>query len=112
MDYDDVSHYYTENSFPLEAIEFLREYMVPSKASIRSKESLTVQLSETVIATIMLLIKKDPNVNIDYDHLIDGIIDKKIENGELNAYDVTFRELNEMRKILKKEKLYYGFLRR
>lgn len=112
MDYDDVSHYYTENSFPLEAIEFLREYMVPSKASIRSRESLTVQLSETVIATIMLLIKKDPNVNIDYDHLIDGIIDKKIENGELNAYDVTFRELNEMRKILKKEKLYYGFLRR
>ena len=51
-------------------------------------------------------------MNIDYDHLIDGIIDKKIENGELNAYNVTFRELNEMRKILKKEKLYYGFLRR
>ncbi|SFP44624.1 hypothetical protein SAMN04487928_10281 [Butyrivibrio proteoclasticus] len=112
MDYDDVSHYYTENRFPLEAIEYLHEYMVPSKASVKSRETLTVQLSETVIATIMMLIKKDPNVDIDYDHLIDGIIDKMIETGELNSYDVTFRELNEMRKILKKEKLYYGFLLR
>ncbi|MBO6240819.1 MAG: hypothetical protein J6O61_08315 [Butyrivibrio sp.] len=112
MDWDDVSHYYSENNFPLEAIDFLKEYMVPSKSVPRSKESLTVQLSETVISSIMYLLKKDPNANINYDQLIDGIIDKRIDNGELNEYEVTFRELHEMRKILKKEKLYYGFLRR
>ena len=112
MDWDSVSHYYTEFNFPLEAIEFLKEYMVPSKSVPKSRESLTVQLSETVIASIMYLLKKDPNADINYDQLIDGIIDKKIDNGELNEYEVTFRELHEMRKILKKEKLYYGFLRR
>ena len=101
MDWDSVSHYYTEFNFPLEAIEFLKEYMVPSKSVPKSRESLTVQLSETVIASIMYLLKKDPNANINYDQLIDGIIDKKIDNGELNEYEVTFRELHEMRKILK-----------
>ncbi len=108
----DVEHYYTENNFPIEAIEFLHEYLEPEKGKERSKEALTVQLSETVIASIMYLLKKDENVDIDYDQLIDRIIDKKVDAGEINNYAVTFSELYQMRKILKKEKLYYGFLRR
>ena len=108
----DVEHYFVENNFPLEAMEFLHEYMEPKKGAIKSKEALTVQLSETVIASIMYLLKKDENAVIDYDQLIDKIIDKKIDDGELNDYAVTFRELERMRSIFKKEKLYYGFLRR
>ena len=60
----------------------------------------------------MYLLKKDENAVINYDQLIDKIIDKKIDDGELNDYAVTFRELERMRSIFKKEKLYYGFLRR
>ncbi len=110
--WQDVEHYYRDNNFPTEAVEYLHEYIEPDKGKVRSKEALTVQLSETVIASIMYLLKKDENVVIDYDQLIDKIIDKKVDEGELRDYDVTFRELDQMRKILKKEKLYYGFLRR
>ena len=59
----------------------------------------------------MYLLKKDKDAKIDYDNLIDSIIDKKVSDGELRDYDVTFRELEVMKKIMKKEKLYYDFLR-
>ncbi len=107
----DVEPLYTENDFPVEAVEYLHEYIAPKKGSARSKEALTVQICETVIASIMLLIKQNKNATINYDDLIEGIFKKKRESGELMDYDVTFKEFDTMRKILKREKLYYDFLR-
>jgi len=109
--WDDVKHIYAENSFPTEAMDFLHDYMEPKKNEPRSKEALVVLLGEVLIASIMYLLKKDKNANIDYDNLIDSIVDKKVSEGEFNDYDVTFRELEIMKKIMKKEKLYYDFLR-
>ena len=111
MKWEDVEHYYTENNFPIEAIEFLHEYIEPEKGRIKSKEALTVQLCETVIASIMYLVKQNKDAVIDYDKLIDNLFDKKEKEGELKDFNVTFREYDQMRKILKKEKLYYDFLR-
>ena len=107
----DVEHYYVDNSFPIEAIESLHEYIDPPKGCIKSKEALAVQLSETVIASIMYLIKQNKDAKIDYDKLIDNLFDKKESSGELKDYAVTFMEYDRMRAILKKEKLYYDFLR-
>ena len=111
LKWEDVEHYYVENNFPIEAIEFLHEYMEPEKGAIKTKEALTVQLSETVIASIMYLIKQNKDVKIDYDKLIDGILDKKSAEGDLKDYAVTYRDYDKMRELLKKEKLYYDFLR-
>lgn len=110
-EWEDVRHFYEDNKFPLEAVELLHEYIDPKSVSVRSKEALTINVSETVIASIMYLIKKNKDMKIDYDQLIDKIFDKKQIEGELKSYDVTFREYDQMRKILKKEKLYYDFLR-
>lgn len=107
----DVEHYYVDNKFPEEAIEFLHEYIEPEKGKAKSREALAVQLSETVVASIMYLIRQNPEAKIDYDKLIDGLFDKKSKEGELAHFDVTFSEYENMRKILKKEKLYYDFLR-
>ena len=109
--WEDVEHYYIENNFPEEAVEFLHEYIEPVAGAAKSREMLTVQLSDTLIASIMYLIKKDKNAKIDYDKLIDTLFDKKEKEGNLKEYNVTYREFDEMRKILKKEKLYYDFLR-
>jgi membrane-associated HD superfamily phosphohydrolase len=68
-------------------------------------------MSETVIASIMYLIKKNKDVKIDYDKLIDEIFNKRIEDGSLKEYAITFAEYDRMKDILKKEKLYYDFLR-
>ena len=111
LKWDEIKHYYEENNFPTEAIELLHEYTEPRKGSVKSKESLTVMLSETVIASIMYLIKKDKDIKIDYDKLIDSVLEKKMSEGKLKDFDVTFREFDEIGKILKKEKLYYDFLR-
>ncbi|MBR4832105.1 MAG: hypothetical protein IKZ97_05725 [Butyrivibrio sp.] len=111
LKWEDVKHYYDENNFPLEAKELLHEYTESQKGVVKSKESLAVMLSETVIASIMYLIKKDKDVKIDYDKLIDSVLDKKITEGQLKDFDVTFSEFDSMRKILKKENLYYDFLR-
>ena len=107
----DVEHYYVDNNFPIEAVEFLHEYIEPQKGAVKSKEALAVQLSETVIASIMYLIKQNKDAKIDYDKLIDNLFDKKEASGELKDYAVTFMEYDRMRAILKKEKLYYDFLR-
>jgi len=107
----DVEHYYVDNNFPIEAVEFLHEYIEPPKGAVKSKEALAVQLSETVIASIMYLIKQNKDAKIDYDKLIDNLFDKKEASGELKDYAVTFIEYDRMRAILKKEKLYYDFLR-
>ena len=107
----DVEHYYVDNNFPIEAVEFLHEYIEPPKGAVKSKEALSVQLSETVIASIMYLIKQNKDAKIDYDKLIDNLFDKKEASGELKDYAVTFMEYDRMRAILKKEKLYYDFLR-
>lgn len=109
--WSELEHYYTENNFPVEAIEFLYEYIEPKKGAPKSKEALTVQLCETTIASIMHIIKENKDVKIDYDKLIDSIFEKKDKDGELKGYNVTFYELDQMKKILKKEKLYYDFLR-
>ncbi|WP_024864659.1 hypothetical protein [Butyrivibrio sp. FCS014] len=107
----DMEHYYLENNFPEEAVEFLHEYLEPVKGKAKSREALAVQLSETVIASIMYLVRQNKEVKIDYDKLIDDLFDKKEKEGELKNYGVTFYEYDQMRKILKKEKLYYDFLR-
>lgn len=109
--WDEVKHYYTDNKFPLEAIDFLHEYIEPKKGQVRSKEALTVSLGETMITSAMSLIKENKDAKIDYDRMIDGILNKKYDSGELKDYNVTFREFDQMKKIFKKEKLYYDFLR-
>ena len=107
----DVEHYFLENSFPIEAMEFLHEYIEPKKGQVKSREALAVRMSETVIASIMYLIKKNKDVKIDYDRLIDEIFNKRVEDGSLKEYAITFAEYDRMKDILKKEKLYYDFLR-
>ncbi|MBQ9591000.1 MAG: hypothetical protein IJR29_12575 [Butyrivibrio sp.] len=109
--WEDVKHFYEENHFPIEAQDYLREYIAPEKGHVKSKECLAVRMTETVIISIQQLFKQDKNAKIDYEKLIDDLFDKMISDGKLNDYNVTFREYEVMRKILKKEKLYYDFLR-
>ena len=110
-DWESVKHVYEEHHFPDEAVALLHEYIEPSSSVVRSKEALTISLTETVISSIMYLIKKNKDAKIDYDQLIDKVFDKKEADGELKNSDITFREYDQMKKILKKEKLYYDFLR-
>ncbi len=109
--WEQVSHFYTDNHFPEEAIELLHEYIAPEKGKVRSSESLSVLMSQTTITSINYLLKKDKNAKIDYDKLIESIFNNKSDDEGLRNYNVTYSDYARMKDILKKEKLYYDFLR-
>ena len=45
------------------------------------------------------------------DSFIEDLVNEKLYHGALNQSELSMRELNEMKKLFKREKLYYDFLR-
>lgn len=99
-----------ENQFPLRVKEILKEYIDKSEQII-SRETVVLLFSDTVISSIQYLFSKNPQVVLDYDKLIGAIFKKKIESGIIDQSRISMGEIQEMKKILVEERLYYDFLR-
>lgn len=99
----------SEYHFPDKAMEILKEYLEDGK--IVSKETVVLLFSDTVISSLTYLFSKDHDVKLDYKKLIDTIFEKKKESGILNHSQISIGEMEEMKKILMEESLYYDFLR-
>ena len=68
-------------------------------------------MCETLITSINYLFEKDKTAKINYDELIEKIFKHKMENRELYNYNISLYELEHMKALMKKETLYYDFLR-
>jgi hypothetical protein len=101
----------TENKFPPKAVELLKEYNYKSH-DIKMKETVAVYLADCVVSSIMYLLDKDKDKDIEYGRLAIAVIHKKLDSGVLNNSDISFSDLGEIEKIYTGEKLYYDFLRR
>lgn len=99
-----------EYRIPDKVMEILKEYLNKDE-KIVSKESAVLLISDTVISSISYLFSKDANARLDYEKLIQAVFSKKVESGILNYNKISIGELEEMKKILMEEKLYYDFLR-
>ncbi len=99
-----------ENKFPAEVQRVLKEYL-DSGERILSKETVLLLFCDTVISSIHYLFSKEPKAELDYQKIINTIFKKKLESGIINYSGASFGELQEMKKILVEEKLYYDFLR-
>ena len=99
-----------EHSFPEKVCDILKEYL-DRKEAIVSKETVVLLFADTIISSICYLFEKDKEVQIDYEKLIPAVFKKKEESGIIKYSNITLRELEEMKKILLEEKLYYDFLR-
>ena len=108
--WENVQMILEENQFPPRVHEILKEYLDKSEM-IRSKETVVLLFSDTVISSINYLFEKDPKIQIDYPKVINGIFKKRTESGVIDYTNLTFEEMQEMKKILMEEKLYYDFLR-
>lgn len=108
--WENVNAILEENQFPQRVKEVLKEYLDKSEI-IRSKETVVLLFSDTVISSISYLFSKDPKIQLDYEKIIESIFKKRIESGVIEHSDLSFGELQEMKKILMEEKLYYDFLR-
>lgn len=108
--WENVSAVLIENEFPQPVKDILEEYLEENKRLI-SKEAVILMFSETVISSLTYLFSKNPNNELDYDKLIQAVFKKKMESGIIRYSNITLGELDEMKKILTRENLYYDFLR-
>lgn len=64
-----------ENRFPQQVKDVLREYLDSAEQMV-SKETIILLFSDTVITSISYLFSKDPQIEIDYPKIINGIFKK------------------------------------
>lgn len=100
-----------EYHFPTKAITQLQELNYKSKVILR-KETAVVFLVESVISSILFLMQKEQNKDVDYGKVAGAVIKRRLESGALKYSDLSFGDIQEIEKILIGEKLYYDFLRR
>ncbi len=99
-----------EYEIPDQVIELLSEYMEPGQY-IRSRETTVLLFADTVISSISYLFSKENDAQLNYDKLIGTIFDKKIESGVIDRSEISYGDINLMKKTLIDEKLFYDFLR-
>lgn len=99
-----------EYQYPETVNEILKEYLDKDERIVL-KETVVLVMADTVISSISYLFSKDSAAKIDYEKLVQAIFKKKTEGGLFNSSKISIGELEEMKKILTEEKLYYDFLR-
>ena len=98
-----------EYEFPDKVCAVLKEYKAGGR--LKTKEAAVVTMSGAVIDSIMYLFAQNAKANIQYSEVIGAIFSKKMQKGIFDQCDITMYEMNQMKKILMEEKLYYDFLR-
>ncbi|MCD7835933.1 MAG: hypothetical protein LUG83_04685, partial [Lachnospiraceae bacterium] len=106
----------TENDFPPDARNILSEYLAVKgisgkKTPIKSRETAVLFCSDTVVGAIMQLIEKSGDKALDYDKVVDMLFKRFEDSAAFNSCDISVKELCEMKRIFREEKLYYDFLR-
>lgn len=107
---DQLSLFVQENGFPPEAGEALLKYCSADNV-LKGKEECIVFLSDKLMAMLMLVFEKDKKAKIDYVGLIDGLLQKPAILERLDESDLTRGDFSKISGIMKKEVLYYEFLR-
>lgn len=97
--------------FPEDAIRLIDEYENPPATGYVSKEAAVVNICETLVRMIKSIFVKDKTAKVDYDAMIDKIFEHHWQKGDLNLNGISFGEMTRIRQLLKKEQLYYDFLR-
>jgi membrane-associated HD superfamily phosphohydrolase len=105
-----VESYLLKHKFPEKARSILKEYLVESERIV-SKEATILIFADAVVASVSYLFSKDPNIHPDFDKLVEGVFRKGMGSGLLKDSSITQKELTQMQKIFKEEKLYYDFIR-
>ena len=108
--FENVKLVLEEYKVPEKVMEILREYL-NKEEDIVSKETAILLISDTMISSISYLFSKDANARLDYEKLIQAVFKKKLDSGILNHNRLSIGELEEIKKILMEETLYYDFLR-
>jgi hypothetical protein len=111
QDWDEIQPYFVEFDFPREALDLLREYLTGGENAPVSKEATVVMFCDLLVSSLMQAFAQDRERQVEMDSFIEDLVNEKLYHGALNQSELSMRELNEMKKLFKREKLYYDFLR-
>lgn len=109
-----------ENKFPPKAVQLLQEYNYKSMP-MKMRETVAVYIADSVVSSIMYLIKKNKTENgqnnaegeeSDYGKVAIAVLHRKVDSGILDDSDISLSDLGGLEKIYTGENLYYDFLRR
>lgn len=101
---------FEEQHFPPVMQEILREYLL-ADYPVKRKETAVLIMADAVTASIIHLLSAGKERELDYDKIIDSVFRIKLDSGVLSQCLISMREITQMKKIFKEEKLYYDFLR-
>ena len=110
-DLEAAKPYFHHYQFPESAVDLLEEYIKSGKTAPVSKEATIINLCEDLVNKLMTIFEKDKTAKIDSDRMIEEMIERRHVGGNFNHSDLSIAELNRVSKLLKKEQLYYDFLR-
>ena len=66
---------------------------------------------DLLVSSLMQTFAQDQERQVEIDSFVEELVNDKLYRGVLNQSELSIRELNEMKKLFKREKLYYDFLR-
>ena len=107
----DVAHYYTEFDFPEDAVALIREYLTFSRSGPSSREATAVFVCECLVDRLLMIFRKNKNASVAYDTLIDETVAQLRTEGSLSRSEMSIGEIEQLKNVLKQEKLYYDLLR-
>ena len=99
-----------EFDFPEDIVSYLGEYY-NKDSGVKSRYAAVLIIAETMISSVSYLFSKDKNTNINFEKLVDTVVDKKRESGVFDNSKLTFEDIGIIKKTLCEEKLFYDFLR-
>lgn len=97
-----------EYAFPQLIIDTIKDARCEKK--VNSKEAAVVAMSSLVIRAIMSVLHKQNNAKINYELLISQLFELKLKSHYFDDCNISYKDLNSMKKILIKEDLYYELL--
>lgn len=100
-----------EYEFPTGVCDVLKEFW-DDNTPIRSVEAAILYVSSLVVSSILYLFEKKSDKPIDYDEVVETIFHKLLLSDKLAQCDITLAQMECMKCLFIKEKLYYDFLRR
>lgn len=100
-----------EYDFPEKVCQVLKEFW-DEQTPIKSVETVILYVSSLVVSSILYMFEIKPGKQINYEEVIDSIFSKLLSSGKLAKSDISLAQMEIMKSLFIKEKLYYDFLRR
>ncbi len=96
--------------FPDYARKIIRQLRKSDREPLE-KESTVLLFCDNMITTLEYMADQNKEIEHQFEEIVNALIDRRINSGVLNHSKISVMDMNQIRSILLKERLYYDFIR-